>query len=152
MVYLYGLGTISPSNCAGILKQSMGARNRVGIGLSYRPARLNSLADWFLGIDPSPVGENSSFFFFFFVRQMKNCMVEEPSHGGEQLSLKHVCNIGLIQIAHKINYVARKADVWMTALLLQCFCQYFFMKLGEAFVEPRPNPQSSPYHATLTAV
>jgi hypothetical protein len=25
---------------AGILKQSMGARNRVGIGLSYRPARL----------------------------------------------------------------------------------------------------------------
>ncbi len=26
-------------NCAGIFKQSMGARNRVGIGLSYRPAR-----------------------------------------------------------------------------------------------------------------
>jgi len=25
---------------AGIFKQSMGARNRVGIGLSYRPARL----------------------------------------------------------------------------------------------------------------
>jgi hypothetical protein len=25
---------------AGILEQSMGARNRVGIGLSYRPARL----------------------------------------------------------------------------------------------------------------
>ncbi len=25
--------------CAGIFKQSMGARNRVGIGLSYRPAR-----------------------------------------------------------------------------------------------------------------
>jgi hypothetical protein len=29
--------------CAGIFKQSMGARNRVGIGLSYRPARLHSL-------------------------------------------------------------------------------------------------------------
>ncbi len=28
---------------AGIFKQSMGARNRVGIGLSYRPARLHSL-------------------------------------------------------------------------------------------------------------
>ncbi len=27
--------------CAGILEQSMGARNRVGIGLSYRPARLH---------------------------------------------------------------------------------------------------------------
>jgi hypothetical protein len=26
---------------AGISKQSMGARNRVGIGLSYRPARLH---------------------------------------------------------------------------------------------------------------
>jgi hypothetical protein len=25
---------------AGIFEQSMGARNRVGIGLSYRPARL----------------------------------------------------------------------------------------------------------------
>jgi hypothetical protein len=27
-------------SCAGILEQSMGVRNRVGIGLSYRPARL----------------------------------------------------------------------------------------------------------------
>jgi hypothetical protein len=31
--------------CAGIFKQSMGARNRVGIGLSYRPARLHSVAE-----------------------------------------------------------------------------------------------------------
>jgi hypothetical protein len=29
---------------AGIWEQSMGARNRVGIGLSYRPARLHRLA------------------------------------------------------------------------------------------------------------
>jgi hypothetical protein len=28
---------------AGILQQSMGVRNRVGIGLSYRPARLHRL-------------------------------------------------------------------------------------------------------------
>ncbi len=35
---------ISPS-CAGIFKQSMGARNRVGIGLSYWPARLHGLAE-----------------------------------------------------------------------------------------------------------
>jgi hypothetical protein len=28
-------------NCAGISKQSMGASNRVKIGLSYRPARLS---------------------------------------------------------------------------------------------------------------
>jgi hypothetical protein len=32
-------------NCAGIFKQSIGARNRVGIGLSYRPARLHRLAE-----------------------------------------------------------------------------------------------------------
>jgi hypothetical protein len=32
---------------AGILKQSVGARNRVGIGLSYRPARLHRLAETF---------------------------------------------------------------------------------------------------------
>jgi hypothetical protein len=30
---------------AGILEQSMGARNRVGIGLSHRPARLHRLAE-----------------------------------------------------------------------------------------------------------
>jgi hypothetical protein len=30
---------------AGILEQSMGARNRVGIGLPYRPARLHRLAE-----------------------------------------------------------------------------------------------------------
>ncbi len=36
---------------AGIFKQSMGVRNRVGIGLSYRSARLHRLAELFLGID-----------------------------------------------------------------------------------------------------
>jgi hypothetical protein len=36
---------------AGIFKQSMGARNRVGIGLSYRPARLHRLWERFLKID-----------------------------------------------------------------------------------------------------
>jgi hypothetical protein len=30
----------------GIFKQSMGARNRVGIGLSYRTASLHRLAEW----------------------------------------------------------------------------------------------------------
>jgi hypothetical protein len=30
---------------AGIFKQSMGARNRIGRGLSYRPARLHRLAE-----------------------------------------------------------------------------------------------------------
>jgi hypothetical protein len=34
-----------PESCAGIFKQSIGARNQVGIGLSYRPARLRSLAE-----------------------------------------------------------------------------------------------------------
>jgi hypothetical protein len=33
------------SNCAGIFKQSLGARNQVGLGLSYWPARLHRLAE-----------------------------------------------------------------------------------------------------------
>jgi hypothetical protein len=33
---------------AGIFKHSMGARNRVGIGLSYRPARLHRLVELIL--------------------------------------------------------------------------------------------------------
>jgi hypothetical protein len=37
-------------SCAGILEQSMGARNRVGIELSYRPARLHGLADSIPGL------------------------------------------------------------------------------------------------------
>ncbi len=32
---------------AGNFEQSMGARNRVGIGLSYRPARLLMLVVWY---------------------------------------------------------------------------------------------------------
>ncbi len=37
----------------GILEQSMGAKNRVGIGLLYLPARLHTVGRWnrFLGID-----------------------------------------------------------------------------------------------------
>jgi hypothetical protein len=31
--------------CAGILEQSMGIRNRVGVGLSYLPASLHRLAE-----------------------------------------------------------------------------------------------------------
>ncbi len=33
-------------NGAVIFKQSMGARHRVGIGLTYRPARLHRLAEF----------------------------------------------------------------------------------------------------------
>jgi hypothetical protein len=33
------------SNRAGIFKKSMGARHRLGIGLSYRTARLHRLAE-----------------------------------------------------------------------------------------------------------
>jgi hypothetical protein len=36
---------IYPEARGGILEQSLGARNRVGIGLSYRPARLHRLAE-----------------------------------------------------------------------------------------------------------
>ncbi len=45
-------------SCAGIFKQSMGARNRVGIGLSYLPDRLHSLAKlipWNRFLDSSKV-------------------------------------------------------------------------------------------------
>jgi len=34
--------------CPGILEQSMGARNQVGIGLLYRPARLPRMAELIL--------------------------------------------------------------------------------------------------------
>jgi hypothetical protein len=36
--------------CAGILKISMGPRNRVGIGLAYRPAKLHRLAESIPGL------------------------------------------------------------------------------------------------------
>jgi hypothetical protein len=36
--------------CAGIFKQSMGARNQVGIGLLYRPAMLYRLAESIPGL------------------------------------------------------------------------------------------------------
>jgi hypothetical protein len=41
--------TAQAKSSAGILEQSMGARNRVGIGLSYRPARLHRLAEFIPG-------------------------------------------------------------------------------------------------------
>ncbi len=40
-----GLLKMFTKSRAGIFKQSMGARNRVGIGLSYRPAKLHRLAE-----------------------------------------------------------------------------------------------------------
>jgi hypothetical protein len=46
-VYKFGLvlhARLGTAVGAGIFEQSMGARDRVGIGLSYRPARLHSLA------------------------------------------------------------------------------------------------------------
>ncbi len=50
-LYLYGrplmaLYSVKQAVRAGIFKQSMGSRNRVGIGLSYRPARLHRLAEF----------------------------------------------------------------------------------------------------------
>jgi hypothetical protein len=37
--------------CAGISKQSMGARNRVGTGCLIRPPGYTAWRNWFLGID-----------------------------------------------------------------------------------------------------
>jgi hypothetical protein len=39
-----------PIGSAGVLDQYTGARNRVGIGLSNRPARLHRLAESILGL------------------------------------------------------------------------------------------------------
>ena len=46
-LYFFGLGLIFClcEDCSGIFKQSMGARNRKGIALAYRPARLHRLAE-----------------------------------------------------------------------------------------------------------
>jgi hypothetical protein len=40
--------------CAGIFKQSMGARNRVGIEFSYRPARIHTYAGGFESLESIP--------------------------------------------------------------------------------------------------
>jgi hypothetical protein len=45
VLHAYKVKRIGKVFSAGILEQSMGARNRVGIGLSYRPARLHRLAE-----------------------------------------------------------------------------------------------------------
>ncbi len=45
VIILLGASFMQIDISAGIFKQSMGARNRVGIGLSYRPAKLHSLAE-----------------------------------------------------------------------------------------------------------
>ncbi len=42
--YVVQIGTENMTS-GGIFKQSMGARNRVGLGLSYRPARLQRPAE-----------------------------------------------------------------------------------------------------------
>jgi hypothetical protein len=42
---LADLVAFSMHNCAGISEQYKGARNLVGIGLLYRPARLHRLAE-----------------------------------------------------------------------------------------------------------
>jgi hypothetical protein len=42
--------TSTSVSCAGILEQSMGARNQVGIGLSYRPAWLQRLTELIPGL------------------------------------------------------------------------------------------------------
>ncbi len=42
--------------CAGIFKQSTGARNRVGIGLSFRPARLHNTQPGGIGFLESILG------------------------------------------------------------------------------------------------
>jgi hypothetical protein len=46
LINLVSLGDYLNSHRAGIFKQSMRARNRGGIGLSYRPAMLHRLAEF----------------------------------------------------------------------------------------------------------
>ena len=45
-LYFFYQSTLLVFYRAGIFKKSMGARHRVGIGLSYRPARLHRLTEF----------------------------------------------------------------------------------------------------------
>jgi hypothetical protein len=67
---IYGIfwGWDSTSSC-GFFKQSIGAGNRVGIGLSYQPVRLHSLAElipWNRLLGSLKVHKNENFFGFDF--------------------------------------------------------------------------------------
>jgi hypothetical protein len=59
---------------AGILEQSMGARNQVGIGLSYQPARLHKLAksiSWnqFLGSFKNTISGEAFSMYYAYTQQ-----------------------------------------------------------------------------------
>jgi hypothetical protein len=62
-------------SCAGIFKQSMGARNKVGLWLSYRPARLHNLAE--IGFLESILGHRKSLKIRVlgraFLDRLRNC-------------------------------------------------------------------------------
>jgi hypothetical protein len=44
-IFIFGKHSSRIESSAGILEQSIGTRNRVVIGLSYRPARLHRLVE-----------------------------------------------------------------------------------------------------------
>ncbi len=73
--------------CAGFLKQSMGARNRAGIGLPYRHAKLHRLAElipwnWFLG---SLTVKKFGFWF--------NIQIATPMDEGTIKTPNHICRL-----------------------------------------------------------
>jgi hypothetical protein len=96
----YGSGS-----SAGIFRQSMGARNRVGIGLSHRPARLHRLAESIPGLhkrlkiptQDSQINANLypqhclQDFEMYFSRSVRgNCSLAGGQYCGEQHSLHGV--------------------------------------------------------------
>jgi len=95
--------------CAGILEHSMGARNGVGIGLSYRPAWLHRLAEsihWNRFLGPLLLWSTGVYFFVnlnycknekrFFLRP-DPCSTLSYSAANEERSLVIIIGEGVIR-------------------------------------------------------
>jgi hypothetical protein len=81
---------------AGIFKQSMGARNRGGMGLSYRPARLHRLAELFLGIDSWAPKIRAQYSMKILYLDLRDCnynmiIIKKIRQGSLQETLLHQC-------------------------------------------------------------
>jgi hypothetical protein len=108
--------------CTGILEQSIGARNRVGIGMSYRPARLHRVAEsipWnrFLGSKNTVSGIKSTVYdklgnlrlrhYFKVVKNEKNCYFFTPfilrTNFLDTQPLSPVCSLQQKRTQHHIS-------------------------------------------------
>jgi hypothetical protein len=105
---------LSRSHCAGILEQYIGTRNRIGIGLSYRPVRLHRMAESTESIPRNQILGSINVYKYELYAGILEQSMGARNRVGIGLSYLHARLHRLVELIPWNRFLVKKFGLWCT--------------------------------------